>query len=109
MTDFTTTWAHHTASFTYGVAREVVVQHEGIFTLTFQGIDNLLITGSTQRSGNDGLGFTTGKQRRTVGLRQGTNLNIDTTYGLVITAVDTRLTSYHTGTHSVLFQLGNHS
>src|SRR5690554_6878893 len=91
VTDFTTARRAHTARFTYGVRREVVVEQERIFTLAFQGIDGLHVTGGTQSGRYDGLGFTTGEQGRTVNGRQYANFNLDGANSLVVTTIDTRL------------------
>ena len=38
------------------------MQHEVVFALAFEGVDQLRIAGSAQRCNTDGLSFTTGKQ-----------------------------------------------
>jgi hypothetical protein len=64
--DFATTSATHAATLAHRERREVVVQHERVFFLAFQGVD-LCVTGGAQRGNDQGLGFATGEQRRTVG------------------------------------------
>src|SRR5450830_180478 len=91
VTDFTTACTAHATTLTDRERREVVVQHEGVFFLAFQGVQQLCITGSTQCCNNQGLGFATGEQGRTVGLGQNTDFDVQRTYGLGVAAVDTWL------------------
>ena len=104
--NFTTTRCTHTASFANGVRREVVVEEERVFTLTFQGIDDLHITRGTERGGHDGLGLATGKQRGTVGARQNANFHFNGANGLVVTAIDTRLAVNNLLTNDGLLNFG---
>jgi hypothetical protein len=57
----------------------------------FEGVQQLGVTGGTQGGNDQGLGFATGEQRRTVGLRQHADFDVQRTYGLGVAAVDTWL------------------
>ena len=91
MTHFTTVGEPDPARFTHRVGREVVVQHEGIATLAFQGVDDLGIPGGTQRDGTNGLGFAAGEQRRTVYLGQNIHFAGNRTHGAGVAAIDAGL------------------
>ena len=75
------------------------MQHERVFERTIQGINDLSVTLSTQRSHHQGLGFTAGKQRRTMCSWQYAGANRNRTNGFNITAVDTWLASQNTTTN----------
>src|SRR5690606_4658377 len=66
MADFTATGTTHATTLAHRIGREVVVEHEGIFLLAFQGIQQLRVAGSAQRSNDQRLGFATGEQRGAV-------------------------------------------
>src|SRR5690606_22980443 len=91
VTDFATTNTTHATGLTNRVRREVVVQHEMILALAFEGVDGLRVTRSTERGHADRLRFTAGEQRRTVRFRQYADFDADTAHGFVVAAVDTRL------------------
>src|SRR5207253_2772349 len=91
VTDFATTSATHATTLAHRERREVVVQHEGVFFLAFQGVQQLCVTGGTQSRDYQSLGFTTGEQCRTVGLRQNTDFDVQRTYSAGVAAVDTWL------------------
>ena len=67
------------------------MQHERVFFLAFQGVQQLCVTGSTQSRDYQGLGFTTGEQRRTVSLRQNADFDVQRTHGAGVATVDTWL------------------
>jgi len=91
VTDFTTTSTTHATALAHRERREVVVQHERVFFLAFQGVQQLCVTGSTQGRNDQGLGFATGEQRGTVSLRQNADFNVQRTYGAGVATVDTWL------------------
>lgn len=91
MADFTTTRAAHAAALAYRERREVVVQHEGVLALAFQGIQQLGITRGAEGRDDQGLGFATGEQRGTVGLAEHADFDAQRTHGTGVTTVDTRL------------------
>ena len=93
MTDLATAGETNPARFTHRVGREVVVQHEGVTTLTLQGINNLSIPAGAKSHGTNGLGFTPGKQRRAMGLFKNIDLTHDRSHGSAVSSVDTRLTA----------------
>src|SRR5690606_38548217 len=49
VTDFAATGGAHATTFTDRVGREVVVQHEGVFLLAFQSVEQLRVTGGAKR------------------------------------------------------------
>ncbi len=55
--------AAHKSGFAYTKRREVVMQHERVFVLAGDRIDDLCVTPGTQRGGHNGLRLTAGKQR----------------------------------------------
>ena len=62
MAEFTALGTTHTTAFASGVRRHVVMEQEAVFVLTHQGVNDLLVTASTQRGNNQRLCFTTSKQ-----------------------------------------------
>src|SRR5690606_23082591 len=91
VTDFTTTSTTHAATLAHRERREVVVQHERVFFLAFQGVQQLCVTGSAQSRDYQGLGFTTGEQRRTVSLGQHADFDVQRAHGASVATVDTWL------------------
>ena len=81
------------------------MEQERVLALTFQGIDDLHVTGGTQRGGNDSLSLTTGEQGGTVNGRQYANFHLDRANGLVVTAIDTRLAFDNLQTNDRLLDL----
>ena len=67
------------------------MQHERVFFLAFQGVQQLRVPGSTQSCNNQRLSFTTGEQGRTVGLWQNADFDVQRANSLGVTAIDTRL------------------
>ena len=57
--------------------REVVVQHERLFALAFDRVDDLRIAARAQRRDDNRLGLATREQRRTVRTRQNADLHVD--------------------------------
>src|SRR5690606_554790 len=90
------------AGFTDTERREVVVQHEAIGTAAFQRIDVLRITHATQGGNNDGLGFATGEQSGTVGLRQHADNGINGTHLVQGTTINTTTFQHGITHHAVL-------
>ena len=105
VTDFTTTRAAHTTTLAHRERREVVVQHEGVFFLAFQGVQQLCVTGSTQGRNDQGLGFATGEQRRTVSLRQNADFDVQRTHGAGVATVDTWLAVNDVFANGAVFDL----
>src|SRR6185369_3887392 len=88
VTDFAATGRTDTAGIADGEGREVVVQQERLFVRSLQGVDELLVFGSTERRDDQRLGLTAREQRRAMGARQNANFRHDRTDGLVVTAID---------------------
>src|SRR5690606_6436130 len=65
VTDLATAGAAHAAALAHRERREVVVQHEGIALLAFQGVQQLGVTGGAEGGNDQGLGFAAGEQGRT--------------------------------------------
>src|SRR5690554_337306 len=103
MTNLTTSGSAHAACLTYGIGRKVVVEQERIFVLTFQGINNLHIPGSTQSNGYDCLGLTTGEQGGTMSAWQNAYFNLNRANGFVIPAINTRLSLQNLLTNNGFF------
>ena len=82
------------------------MQHELVFKLAVQGINQLCFTGAAQCGNTDCLGFTTGEDGRTVNIRYGTGFNGDWTHSAVVTTIDTWLATQDALTHDLFFQLG---
>src|SRR5690606_3504290 len=89
--DFAATGTAHAATLTDRERREVVVQHEGVLLLAFQGIEQLCIARGTEGGNDQRLGFTTGEQGRAMGPVQYANFDLQRTYSAGVTTVDTRL------------------
>jgi hypothetical protein len=83
VTDFATAGEADATGLAHRVGREVVVQHERIATLAFEGIDDLRVAGRAERHRADRLGLTAGEQRRTVSLGQYIDFAGDGTHGAV--------------------------
>ena len=66
MTDFPSLGRPNPTGFAHTKRREVVVQHERVPPLAFQGINNLCIPFCPKRTGHDRLGLSPGKEGRTV-------------------------------------------
>src|SRR5690606_16882189 len=109
VTDFATTSTTHAATLTYRERREVVVQHERVFFLAFQGVQQLRVTGGAQSCNNQGLGFATGEQGRTVGLWQNTDFDVQRTYGLGVATIDTWLAVYDVFANGAVFDFAEGS
>uniref|UniRef100_A0A0N4ZCV4 NAD-specific glutamate dehydrogenase n=1 Tax=Parastrongyloides trichosuri TaxID=131310 RepID=A0A0N4ZCV4_PARTI len=77
VTDFATARRAHAAGFTDRIGREVVVQQEGFFVRTGQGVDELFVFAGAERGNDQGLGFAAREQRRTVGARQDADFRDD--------------------------------
>ena len=79
------------------------MQHERVFFLAFQGIQQLCVTGGTQGRDDQCLGFATGEQRRTVSLRQNADFDVQRTYSAGVAAVDTWLAVYDVFANGAVF------
>src|SRR5690554_687503 len=103
--DFTAAGATHATTLTYRIGREVVVEHEGVFLLAFQGIQQLRVTGGTQRGHDQRLGFATGEQRGAVGAIQHADFDVQRAHGLGVATVDARIAVDDALTHGAVFDL----
>ncbi len=88
VTDLAAAGRAHAACLAHRVGREVVVQHETLFTGAFERVDELLVLAGTERGDDDRLCLTARKQRRAVGARQDVHLGNDGTNGLQVASVD---------------------
>ena len=57
------------------------MQHERVFLAAGEGFDTLRITQRTERTDHDGLGFTTRKQSRAMGILEHTHFDRNGTNG----------------------------
>ena len=85
------------------------MQHERVFFLAFQGVQQLCVTGGAQCCNDQSLGFATGEQRRTVGLWQNADFDVQRTYGLGVAAVDTWLAVYDVFANGAVFDFAESS
>ncbi len=92
MADFTALRRTDAAGFTGSKRRHVVVKHEAFTLFAGQTVNNLFVLLCTERSDNKRLGFTAGKERRTMSARKNSGTNFNRTYSAGITAVNTRFT-----------------
>jgi hypothetical protein len=67
------------------------MQHERLFTLTFNGINDLGIAARAQRRNDDGLGLTTSENSRPMCARQDADFDVDRTYRAPVAAIDAGL------------------
>ncbi len=95
MADFAAFRRADKARLTDAIRREVVVQHERLFALTLDRVDDLRIAAGAERGGHNRLRLTAGEKCRTVSTRQNAHLYIDRAHGTLITAVDARLAADH--------------
>ena len=94
-----------TARFTHAIRREVVMQHERVLALSFNGINDLCIPVCAQGSRHQRLGLTTGKQGRAVRPGQHAHFHADIPYRRRIPAVDTRFAGDDCAPDDTAFQL----
>ena len=66
MPDFTPLRRSDETCFTDTIGGKVVVEHERLLALPFDGIDDLGVTRRAERGHDDGLRFASGKQRRAI-------------------------------------------
>ena len=95
--------AHH-AGLAHRKGREVVMQHEALAPVAFQGIDDLRIARGAEGGRDQRLGLAAREQRRAVGARQHTHLDSDRSYGLEIATVDAWLAVEDAITHDLAFE-----
>ncbi len=81
------------------------MQHEGVFLLAFEGVQQLCVAGGTEGGNDQRLGFATGEQRRTVGLVQYTDFDVQATHGAGVTTIDTRFAVDDVLAHGAVFDL----
>ncbi|MCY1393025.1 hypothetical protein D9M71_79120 [compost metagenome] len=106
--DFTTARAAHAAALAHRERREVVVQHEGVLALAFQGVEQLGITGGAKGGNDQGLGFAAGEQGRTVGLAEDADFDLQRADGAGVAAVDTRFAVDDVLANGAVFQQAEH-
>ena len=75
--DFAAADAGHAARFTDRERREVVVQHEALLLLAFEGFEALRVVVGAECCGDQGLRLAAGEERRAVGAGQHASLNGD--------------------------------
>src|SRR5690606_34646478 len=85
--DFAAAGGAHAPTLTDRVRREVVVQHEGVFLLAFQGVEQLRVAGGAEGGNHQSLGFAAGEQGRTVGLVEHADFDVQTAYGTGVTTI----------------------
>ena len=78
---------------------------EAVGVFAAQSVNDLLIALCAQSGCGQGLGFTAGKQRRTVGAWQHAGLDVDRAYGTGIATVNARLTIQDLTTNHFAFQV----
>jgi len=81
------------------------VQHEGLFSLTLDCIDDLCVTTSPERRYDNRLRLTACKKRRSVCARQKANADVDRPNRCLVAPVDSRLAFDNALTNDGLFQL----
>ena len=82
------------------------MQHERLFALAGQAVDDLRIAPGAQRRDDQGLRLAAGEQRRTVGPRQHAGADVDGAHGLGVAAVDARMAVENLAAHQPIFQIG---
>ncbi len=102
MADFAAFRRADKTSLTNAVRREVVVEHEGIFPLAFERIDDLRVAARAESRDDQGLGLTAREDGRAVRARQNADLDVDLADGLRIAAVDARIAGDDAAAHDVL-------
>ena len=88
-----------------GVRRHVVLHHEALTVFTGDCVDDLLVTGGTQRGHHQRLSFTAGEQRAAVGTRQDAGADGDGAHGAGVAAVDAGLAGQDLVAHDAGLQL----
>ncbi len=88
------------------VRREVVVQHERLFALTFDRVDDLCVAPCTECRDDDRLRLAAGEYGRAMRSRQDSYLDVDRPDGLRVTTVDARFTGDHAAADDVLLEFG---
>ena len=81
------------------------MEHECVFALAFDRVDDLCIPTRAERGYHDGLCLSTCEYRRTVGSRQNANLDINWTDRFVISAIDSWFACQHPTADNRLFEL----
>src|SRR6185369_4821161 len=103
--DFAALGRTHHAGLAHRERREVVMQHEGLATLTFQRVDDLSIAARAQRHGDQRLRLAAREQCGTMRARQRAGLHDDGTHGLEIAAVDARLAIQDALAHDLALEI----
>ncbi len=95
--------AHH-ARLAHRERREVVVQHERLFALARQRVDQLRVAAGAERRGDERLRLAAREERRAVGARQHAGLHGDLAHRIHVAAVDARLAGKDAATHEVVLE-----
>ena len=106
MSDFAPFRRADETGFTDTIWREIVVQHERLFALAFDRIDDLRIPSRAERRDHQRLGFAASEQCRAVSPRQYADFDGDRTHGLVVAAVNARFADQHPVTDDALLEAG---
>src|SRR5690606_34235680 len=93
------------AGLAHAVRREVVMEHERLLPLTLDGIDDLGVAAGAERGHHDGLGFSAGEDRRTMGTRQHADLDVDGTDRARVATVDARLAGEDALAHRAVLEI----
>src|ERR1700677_332419 len=85
--------------------RKIVMEHEGLFTLAGESVDDLRIASGAERGHHQRLSLAASEQRRTMSAREHAGANADGAYGLRVTAVDSRMSLQDPLAHQPIFQI----
>src|SRR3989344_1076771 len=107
VTDLAALGAADAADFAHRVRGEVVMQHEGVFALAFQRVDDLRVAPGAERGHDQRLGLATREQRRAVRARQHAGANGDGTHGARVAPVDARLARQDFVAHATVFDVAH--
>ena len=97
--------AHH-AGLADAERREVVVEHERLFALAAERIDDLRVAAGAERRHDQRLRLAAREQRRAVRARQHAGADRDRTHRLHVAAVDARLAGEHAPPNDAVFEIG---
>ena len=81
------------------------MQHEAVFYVAFERIDDRCVTQRTERRNDDRLRFTAREQRRTVGLRQNADFDRNRPDLAQVASVDPRFAVQHALADDLLLEL----
>ncbi len=81
------------------------MQHEGLFALARQAVDDLRVAARAQRGHHQRLSFAAGEQGRTMGSRQNAGADVDGAHGLGVAAVDARMAAQDALAHQSMLEI----